>query len=221
VTIRAALVAALAAALLATAAPPARADGDPASDVLLYQKVFVPYYGKTSKPADAELKRVVAAANKQGYPIRVALIGNRYDLGSVAVFWLKPKGYARFLGKELGLTGLYRGRLLVVMPNGWGVSKNGSSLPAELAGLAGVPTAKAKGEDVATAALRAVKRLAAKQGVQLAVTIPKAAPVASTSGSGSSNSDRIKLVAIAVVLLLLVAALETARRLRGRRREPV
>jgi hypothetical protein len=221
VTARLGLAVAATAALVAVAAPPARADGDPASDVLLYQKVFVPYYGKTSKPSVAELKRVVAAAARRGLPVRVALIGSRYDLGSVSVLYLKPKTYASFLGKELALTGVYRGPVLVVMPNGFGFSKDGVSQRAELAVLAGVPTAKAKGEDVATAALRAVRKLAAAKGVHLAVTIPKAAPPAASSSGGSKGPSRMEVGGFIAVVLLVVAALETARRLRGRRREAV
>jgi hypothetical protein len=217
VTGRTALAAALAAALLAVVAPPARADGDPASDVLLYQKVFKPYYGKVSNASVKELNRVVARAAKRGYTIRVALIGSRYDLGSVAVFWLKPAQYAKFLGQELGLTGLYRNRLLIVMPNGYGVSRNGKPLPSELAALRGLPTPQARGQDVATAALTAVKRLAGKQGVKLAVTIPVAKPVPRKGGDSSGNADRVKLVAIALVVLLVAGAVEGARRLRGRR----
>jgi hypothetical protein len=109
----------LAAVLLATAtAPTARADGDPASDYLLVQKVFLSYELASYPQQEHALTKLVAQANKQGFTIRVAVIDSAYDLGSVTVLWRKPQTYARFLGAELSF--VYKQRLLVVMPNGFG-----------------------------------------------------------------------------------------------------
>ena len=118
-----ALVAALAAAL--TVVPLARADGDPASDYLLTRSTFVPPDLGISA---ADAARLSTTAQARGYPIHVALIGSAYDLGSVSSLDRKPKEYARFLGQELTL--IYHGRLLVVMPNGFGVSRAGKAMPA-------------------------------------------------------------------------------------------
>jgi len=116
---RVALLAVVAAAAAAAgAAQPARADGDPASDYLLVRRVFISYELATRAKQEQTLIQVVAAANKKGYSIRVAVIASSYDLGSVTVLWRKPQTYARFLGAELGF--VYRQRLLVVMPNGFG-----------------------------------------------------------------------------------------------------
>ena len=46
------------------------------------------------------------------------MIASPTDLGSVTELWRQPQNYARFLAQELSL--LYRGPLLVVMPNGYG-----------------------------------------------------------------------------------------------------
>ncbi len=116
----------LAAALVVV--PLARADGDPASDYLLTRSTFVPPDLGISTADAARLSATVAAARSRGYPIHVALIGSAYDLGSVVSLDRKPKQYARFLGTELTL--VYHGRLLVVMPNGFGVSRAGKPLPA-------------------------------------------------------------------------------------------
>ena len=110
-------------ALLASAAalavpPPAAADGDPASDVLLTQWAFVPYGAPISAPVTQQLETVIARTRKAGYPIKVAIIGSPYDLGSVSSLYGKPREYAKFLGSEL--TFLYHGRLLIVMPQGYG-----------------------------------------------------------------------------------------------------
>ena len=125
------LLAALSAvAILVLVAPTSgRADGDPASDYLLSQKVFIPFDVKVPQPDQRRLVATVARATRSGYPIRVAVIGTDYDLGSVTVLWRRPQQYARFLGVELGF--VYKGRLLVVMPNGFGFNRPGRSPVAE------------------------------------------------------------------------------------------
>jgi hypothetical protein len=100
----------------AVAAPVARADGDPASDYLLTQQVFYPYYSNTPKAGLKQLNATVADANKRGFMIRVAVITSPYDLGSVSALWEKPQPYCRFLSLELSFA--YKGRLLVVSPKG-------------------------------------------------------------------------------------------------------
>ena len=81
--------------------------------------------------------------------MRVALIGNRFDLGSVPVFWRKPQPYAKFLSQELHGPAPYTNRVLVVMPNGYGLSRNGKELPAERRALDGVSSAETRREDLA------------------------------------------------------------------------
>jgi hypothetical protein len=109
---RAALVAALAVGLLAV--PGAQANGDPASDVLITQQVFLPFEAPISKSASDELTKTVAAANQRGYPIRVAMIAFTGDLGSAVSLWRHPQDYSKFLGSELAFA--YSNRLLVAMP---------------------------------------------------------------------------------------------------------
>ena len=106
---------ALALAALA-AAPLARADADPASDYLLGQSTFVPPDDGIPRAYADQLNATVREAKARGYTIRVALIGSRYDLGSIGSVFGQPKQYARFLGKELTL--VYHGRLLVDKANG-------------------------------------------------------------------------------------------------------
>lgn len=122
---------ALAAAALAVAAgpaAPARADGDPASDTLLEQNVYFPYRPPTPA-AEAALRRAVDGVYADGNRVKVALIGDVTDLGSITSLYGKPADYAHFLGVELGLW--YVGPLLVVMPAGFGVYDGGRSTAAE------------------------------------------------------------------------------------------
>ena len=69
------LVATVLVAILATT-PSARADGDPASDVLVYQRVFIHDEAPVSLATAARLFGVVSVASNDGSRIRVALIGS-------------------------------------------------------------------------------------------------------------------------------------------------
>ncbi len=96
----------------------ALADGDPASDVLASQSLFLPADGGFKQSDAAQLSGLLAAAQRAGVPIRVALISTPADLGSVGALWRKPQPYAQFLGQELSQ--VFRGTVVVVMPNGVG-----------------------------------------------------------------------------------------------------
>jgi hypothetical protein len=115
------------------AAAAAQADGDPASDYLYTQKVFVPFDVKAPAAKQQELAKTIEGATKQGFPIRVAIIASAYDLGAVPSLWRKPQQYARFLGAELAF--VYKQRLLIVMPNGFGFYWKGHAVTAEYAVL--------------------------------------------------------------------------------------
>ncbi len=186
---RAGLAALLALVALALAPAAARADGDPASDVLYNGKIFLPFEVKISGQTQLDLQQTVAAAWKAGFPIKVAVISSAYDLGSVGALWLKPQLYAKFLGSEEAF--LYKGRLLIVMPNGFGLN-HGTAAERKL--LEQVPIGQ--GADGLTAsAADGVRALAAASGHQL----PK--PVHKTSNAGR---DRIVLVVAIVLIALLV-----------------
>jgi hypothetical protein len=162
------------------AVPLARADGDPASDYLLTRSTFVPPDLGISTADAARLSATVEAARSRGYVIHVALIGGAYDLGSVVALNRKPKQYARFLGEEL--TFVYRGRLLVVMPNGFGVSEGGKPLPAPQRVVDRLPAPGNSGPRLVQAGIDGVRALAAAAGVP--VPPPGAA---GASGGGSSG----------------------------------
>ena len=153
---RKALVLALVLAAVAGLATAARADGDPASDVLYFQDVFLPY-AKPSSGAAKQLESAVAAANKAGLRIKVAVIQSEQDLGSVPSLFNRQDLYARFLGAELKL--FYTQRLLVVMPAGFGIYDNGKPVDAEKAALADVQISSASPDDLTAAAAAAVQKL--------------------------------------------------------------
>jgi len=192
----------------AAVAGSARADGDPASDFLIAQQVFFPYDVKLPPRQQAELTGTVSAANEAGYKIRVAIIADSYDLGSVTALWRKPRLYARFLGQELSFA--YKNRLLVAMPNGFGFNRPGHPATHEYAIVDRIPIGRGAA-GLLEAATTAVQRLAAASGVHVTVTDAK--------GGGSSTShDRLVIVAAAVAAVLAAAAARLL--LRRRRRDP-
>jgi hypothetical protein len=106
----------------------ARADGDPASDVLATQPLFQPQDAGLTAPGQTRLQAELEAVQQGGVPLRMAVIASTTDLGSVTALGREPEAYARFLDQELGL--VYRGPVIVVMPNGLGVAGTGGLRPA-------------------------------------------------------------------------------------------
>jgi hypothetical protein len=198
----------LVALLAVTALSPgrARADVDPASDVLATQPLFLPQDGGLTLRQEAELDGLVTAARTDGYPLRVALIASPTDLGSVTELWRQPENYAHFLGQELSL--VYRGTLLVVMPDGFGLY--GRAASAERAALAG--SAVTSG-GLGARAITAVRHLAAAAGHPLRVSV--GLPPRSSSGT-----DYAALVILVVGALLILAAWTLSLRARPLRAGP-
>ncbi len=191
----------------------ALADGDPASDVLVSQLAFVPADANASAQQQARLLDVLRAAEGAGFPVRVAIIPDSYDLGSVTALWGRPRDYARFLGIELA--DIHRQRLLVVMPNGIGFDWQGHPSSAANGQLAKVPVASASG-GLLDVAERAVRSLAASAGVRLA---PEAqAPAGRPARSRGGSAVVAILVVVAFLLLVAVAAVALRRRSDRRRR---
>jgi hypothetical protein len=181
----------------------ARADGDPASDYLYGLKVFLPFDVKVPKARQHEFVSFVETANRSGYAIRVAVIGSSYDLGSVTSLWRQPRTYARFLGTELQF--VYAKRLLIVMPNGFGIYWKGHAVDREYAVLSKIPIEKSAA-GLVDAAQTAVSRLAAASGVKLKKTAPATIPQ-----DGGHSRTVIILAAVAAVAVAVLARLALRR----------
>jgi cytochrome oxidase Cu insertion factor (SCO1/SenC/PrrC family) len=181
---RALLAAMLAVFALGALAPAARADGDPGSDVLVYQSLFVAADANISIPQQVELGNLLGSADKAGFPIRVAIISQPADLGAITALWQKPAAYASFLGTELSLA--YAQRLLIVMPNGFGFSWHGHSAGPAYQVL-GRLRIGAGGTGLAAAAETAVRVLAQASGVRLAA--PAIAASGGTVGGTASSAN--------------------------------
>jgi hypothetical protein len=192
-------------ALLATvvlvllAAPAGRANGDPASDWLITQQVFVAPEVPIPQFDQAQLQKTVAAANNRGYRIRVALIAFTGDLGTAVSLWKHPQSYAKFLGSELSF--VYTNRLLIAMPSGFGFYHGRKPVAKEGRVLAPLKTGRTPAA-LARSTTAAVRALAAADGISLPTYESK------------STATRDRLVIVAAGLLILLIIFVPGRRLR-------
>lgn len=186
---------AVATAVMLVAAPAAAyANGDPASDVLLQAKVYFPTQRVSAEAANS-LKAVVDEANAKGYAIRVALIKDESDLGTVPNLLNQAQKYSEFLGPELRFA--YKGDLLVVMPTGLGVTQTDET-PAPANAVEGMQVEAGGSPDgLALTAEQAVTRLAAAAGHPLEAQ--------KKSGGGGGTVAGLTVAAVLLALGILGA----------------
>ena len=142
-------------------------------------------------------------SQKAHFRIRVALILSPSDLGTAFSLFRKSQKYSAFLGLELSF--VYRDRLLVVMPNGYGYAVNGDPDPKASAVLKKLTAPGANATKEVQAAIVAVQGLAASEGHRL--TVPKV--------GGSTSRDRITIAAAVTAAIALIAAFVLYRRATG------
>jgi hypothetical protein len=172
----------------------AQANGDPASHYLIGESRFLPFNTEIDSDAVERLDGVLREADEVGFEIRTALIASPFDLGTAFSLYRKPQRYAEFLGLELSF--MYPGRLLIVMPNGFGYAVNGEPDAQASSVLERMRPPGRNATREAEAATRAVVRLAAAAGHT--VVVPE---------GGSETQDRILIAAAVLLGLALVAGL--------------
>jgi hypothetical protein len=233
-----ALIAALLASGAGHAPSAALADGDPASDILLFSDVSLPYSAPVSEVEKNRLLKVAVKAKRAGYPVKVAIISSSLDLGTDDRFTGHPAGYARFLSEELTSPKSYSKHkrravraanikvpILIVMDDGIALAQRGKSLSAAAVGNPKVPN-RPGADPLAEQAVIAIKRLATQAGHPLRGIGPSppatgsGQPVSTQNvpgGSASSSSDDSSLsgwaiagiVAIALVALAAIGVVVT------------
>ena len=201
---RRSMLALVAVAALALTPASARADGDPASDVLLLQDVYLPYTPGVPAPLGKTITDLLKTTRKAGFPLKVAIVADARDLGAVPQFFGKPQSYAPFLESEIAFN--TKKPLLTVMSTGYG----GAALPpgatAAFKGL--VPPKSASGEDLGLGAVAAILKLSAAAGHPVpAPKLPKA-----TSAGGGGSTSPIIVFGVPVALLALGGGLMALRR---------
>ncbi|GAC1320982.1 MAG: hypothetical protein NVSMB25_14100 [Thermoleophilaceae bacterium] len=186
----------------------ARADGDPASDVLLLQNLYAPYQPALPPGLQNGLTTLLKQSAAAGYPLKVAIIATANDLGAVPNLFGRPQEYARFLGSEIAFNS--KKPLLVVMPAGYGLMNAPASAAPALRGLAA--PAAATPDVLGNAAIQAVLRLARAGGH------PLATPRVASSGSSSSKVSPALVFGAPVVLLVIAGVLISIRQRSARAR---
>jgi hypothetical protein len=187
----------------------AGADGDPASDVLLGANVFYPYTPPVVQSLQKTLDAEAAAAQKAGFPLKLALIGSPVDLGVIPDLFGQPQKYADFLDQEISFRA--KQPLLVVMAAGYGVQGLGTWAPGVVASLP-KPAGKTS-NDLTRAAIVALARLARAAGYPI-TKVPGVPGGASTGGASAGGAT---IVPVLVVLAAVVAAALAAVTVRRRR----
>jgi hypothetical protein len=181
----------------------AAADGDPASDVLLLQDVYLPYAPGVPPALGKTVTDLLKTTRKAGFPLKVAIVAQPKDLGAVPQFFDKPQSYAPFLQSEIAFNS--KKPLLVVMAAGYGVAAMPKGTENALAGLE--PPKSAGGDDLGRAAVTAIVKLSDAAGHPVpAPKIPKA------GGGGGGGTSPLIVFGVPVALLALGGVLATIRR---------
>jgi hypothetical protein len=189
------------------------ADIDPASDVLPLQDVFLPYNQRVCPQLSAALRKLTARSKKAGYPVKVAVIASKRDLGGASALFGDPRAYARFLAQELVTYAPESGTtydnpaLLVAMPAGFGLDHGGAKADKAIEELS---VSSLKPNDLARASLDAIPKLARAEG-----HIVAAPTVRSGCSSGGGGKSALFFGAPLALLLLAVLAAGLRRRLRS------
>ena len=191
---------------------PARADGDPASDMLLAQNVFYPFSPAVSAAVQKALNAEAAAAGHAHFPIKVALIESPADLGAIPSLFAKPQQYASFLDQEISFANT-KDLLLVVMPNGYGVA--GLTPPATSAATS-LPKPTERGSDgLARAALAAIPKLAAAAGHPIGAVSGASGTSAGNGGGAGGGATPAAVAALAVGAVVIAGGVMWFRRRRA------
>jgi hypothetical protein len=192
--------------LAALATPPAaHADGDPASDVLLLQDVYLPYQPVVPKPVSSALIAIVKQLHKEGYPLKVAVVASQTDLGTVPQFLGRPGPYASFLESEIKFNKAKP--LVVVMEAGYGTA---AVAPTLASSLTTVPKPTSGSADaLGRAAIAAVLKIAAADGHPIAA--PKLPKATGGGGGGGGGTSPAIIFGVPVLLLAIGGGLAALR----------
>jgi hypothetical protein len=189
---------ALGAALIAAlaVAPAAHAHGDPASHYLETDALYPSFSQQPSAARQLELLGLLEAAERRGYPIKVAIVAGPEDLVDDVGMLKTPQRYAEAVAAliERRLTA----PVLIVTPYGAGVagraSVDGRLRPVATADagslLRGIRVPRqASGDQLAVTAMVAVRRIARAGGHALPADVPPAKRYIPPPGAAPASSE--------------------------------
>jgi hypothetical protein len=186
----------------------ARAGHGTVNDILLVRNVYLPNE-PVCPPLATALTKLTDRVMEEGYPLKVAIISSREDLGGASQYFDRPQDYAAFLGSQIGF---YRPgdavqtneSLLTVMPAGFGFVRSGKAANVFLT-IFGLEAPEGDHpNDLARAAIPAVRELAGAAGHP----VPK---VSAECSGGGGPSALVYVLPIALLLLAAAAIAAIAR----------
>ena len=229
--LRTLLIACVAASL--GVAAPAYGHGDPTGHYLETDSLYPSIAARGSQAIELQLLGVLQAVRRDGYPVKVAILGADSDVEENPGFYRQPQRYAERLAADLGVVRPVTAPVLVVTPHGIGVAGRAmddgtygpvtrAQAPALLGPLG--DRRPADGDALAVLATDAVRRIARLGGHALPADVPPAKLLAPGPSRGvpsdGSSPGWLPFAVFAAVFLRAWLAYELRERA-PRRRRPV
>ena len=230
--LRSLLIACVAASL--GVAAPAYGHGDPTGHYLETDALYPSLALRPSQAVELQLLGVLKAVQRDGYPVKVALVGSENDVSDDPRMFRDPQRYAERLAADLEVARPVTAPVLVITPHGMGVA--GRAMVGDEYGpvtRAGAPALvgqlgsrrPADGDALGELAIATVRRVARLGGHALPADVPPArilAPGPSHAGGGEGSTPGwIPVAVFAAVFLLAWLGYELQARAPWRRRRPV
>jgi hypothetical protein len=187
----------------------ALAHGDPASHYLETDQLYPGFANRPSQAVELQLAGLLEAARRDGYPVKVGIVGSADDLTEDPSMFGRPQAYAEQVASKLGGP---EAPVIIISPKGIGVAgSNAELLRGARFSLGREPT----GDELAGVAVRAVRRIAAADGHPLPAHVPPAKVLSPIDAPGGF-SPPLPLLIFAGIFLSAWLYFETRTRLARR-----
>ena len=204
---------------LPAAAP---AHGDPASHYLETDQLYPGFANRPSQAVELRLAGLLEAAREDGYPIKVGIVGSPDDLTDDPSMFDRPQAYAEYVASRVGGTAL-AAPVIIVSPKGIGLAgmheQGGRVTDAQAARLDArfAFSRQPDGDELARAAMLAVRRIAAAGGHALPADVPPARVLSPARHPSGGTSVPLPFLLFAGIFVSAWLYYETRTRLSRRR----
>jgi len=179
------------------AAGVAHAHADPTIHYLETQNLLASVGLPAAQDVELQLLGLVQEIDRRGYPIKVSVIANETDTGGEPAPLEDPQAYAELVVRELELFFPVEAPVILVTPNGFGVSGkhvsdgrlqpfpdgDGRSL------LRGIAVPPLEADALARTAMLVVREVARAAGRPLPAYVPAAKALAPQPGAAAGSND--------------------------------
>jgi len=174
----------------------AAAHGDPSSHYLETEQLYPGFANRPSQAAELALLGLLEAARRDGYPIKVSIVGSRDDVTEDPSVVEDPQAYAETVTGLLGRP-IAKAPVVILTQHGIGIAGVTGAEAARLrAGI--VVRGDSDGDALAAAAERVVRRAAAGAGHALPADVPPAQVLAPVEGGSDGGVDGGLLLPVAL-----------------------